>query len=356
MGDWGRNKEHLVSMGVLRRLYYNLLMFPGIHAIRGIALRNCATVFMLHRFRHPARGIDGFEPSELRQGLEYLRRKNYELVPLTVIFDRLVKGEPPLHGAVAFTIDDGYVDQAEIASVVFAEFDCHVTTFLATGFVDGHLWFWWDKIEFILAHTKRRSLRVSLGDRWLEYRWESLQERQGVQANLTEQCKLVGDSDKHRAIAALASEADVSLPDVPPGQYAPMSWEQARGCERRGMTFGPHTVTHPILSRTSDSQSAEEIRASWRRVSDEVRSPVPIFCYPNGGWRDFGSRETKTLGEAGLLGAVVGEPGYADQTVLSLEEAGPYKVRRFGFPETVPRIVQYVSGVERVKQRLRGEL
>ncbi len=342
-------------MDVLRRLYYNLLVFPGIHAIRRITLRNCATVFMLHRFRHSARNIDGFEPSDLRRGLEFLRRNNYELVPLTVIFDRLVKGEPPLQGAVAFTIDDGYVDQAEIASAVFAEFDCPVTTFLATGFVDGHLWFWWDKIEFILAHTKRRSLRVRLGHRWLEYRWESLQERQGVQTNFTAQCKLVGDSDKHLAIAALAAEADVALPGLPPEQYAPMSWEQVRGCERHGMTFGPHTVTHPILSRTSDSQSVKEIEASWRRVRDQVSSPVPIFCYPNGGWLDFGSRETKVLGEAGLLGAVVGEPGYADQIVFSQEEDGSYKIKRFGFPETIPRIVQYVSGVERVKQRLRGE-
>ncbi len=30
-----------------------------------------------------------------------------------------------------------------------------------------------------------------------------------------------------------------------------MSWDQARLCEERGMTFGPHTVTHPILSRAA---------------------------------------------------------------------------------------------------------
>ncbi len=36
------------------------------------------------------------------------------------VFDRLARKGSALRGAVAFTIDDGYVDQAEIAGRVFA--------------------------------------------------------------------------------------------------------------------------------------------------------------------------------------------------------------------------------------------
>ena len=58
---------------------------------------------------------------------------------------------PPLNRAVAFTIDDGYVEQATVAAPVFAEFDCPVTTFVTSGFLDRALWFWWDQIEYVFA-------------------------------------------------------------------------------------------------------------------------------------------------------------------------------------------------------------
>ncbi len=342
-------------MSWVRNIYYDFLMLRSVESICRLAQRNCATVFMLHRFRDEGRGIHGFDPQQLRNGLAVLRERGYDLVSLSALFGRMREGGPALRGAVAFTIDDGYIDQAEVAGRVFAEFDCPVTTFVATGFLDGTLWFWWDKIEFVFSTTRRQGIRVQIQDRWLEYKWNSISERLAAQVDFIAQCKLVSDSDKHHAIGSLADAAEVLLPRNPPDMYAPMTWAQARVCEERGMTFGPHTVTHPILSRTSAEQAKEEIGRSWKRVQEEMKEPVPIFCYPNGGWADFGHRETTILRDEGLIGAVVGEPGFADPALYAGEVAGPYKVRRFGFPETVPRLVQYVSGVERLKSFVRRE-
>ena len=36
-----------------------------------------------------------------------------------------------MHGAVVFTMDDGYFDQATVGGAIFAEFDCPVTTFVS---------------------------------------------------------------------------------------------------------------------------------------------------------------------------------------------------------------------------------
>lgn len=344
-----------IDMSWARHLYYDLLTYPGVDTVSRLVQRNCATIFMLHRFRHVERGIDGFEVEHLRKGLEFLRKRKYDLRSLASVMETMMQGGPPLQGSVVFTIDDGYVDQAEVAAKVFAEYDCPVTTFLATGFVDGKLWFWWDKIEFIFASTRRHAIRVRLADCLIDYHWESMADRICAQADFTARCKLVSDSDKHRAIVNLAAEGEVSIPNAPPEVFSPMTWDQARACERIGMTFGPHTVTHPILSRTTDVQAKDEITESWKRVREQLNDPVPVFCYPNGGWADFGDRETDILKNEGLIGAVVGEPGFADPGLLARESAGPYKVRRFGFPETLPRLAQYVSGIERLKQKARGE-
>lgn len=343
-------------MGLGHAIYYRIISTPGVASLFSPAQRDCATIFMLHRFDDPNRGVAGFDPAQLQRGLEYLRKNRYEIVSLENIFDRLARKGAALRGAVAFTIDDGYVDQAEIAGRVFAEYDCPVTTFLTTGFLDGQLWFWWDKIEYIFSMTSQKSVKITLPELNLAYELGSHGMRHKAQEDFTQRCKVIADDAKHRIIVCLAEAAGVELPKTPPQQYAPMSWDQARMCEERGMTFGPHTVTHPILSRTDSHQSKTEIEESWARLSKEVRRPVKIFCYPNGRWEDFGQREIDVMHKLGLQGAVVGEPGFADPRSFANDSVSRFKVMRFSFPETLPDLVQYVSGIERCKMMVRGQI
>jgi peptidoglycan/xylan/chitin deacetylase (PgdA/CDA1 family) len=340
-------------MVAVKQLLLNSLLMPGFPASLKYVQRRCATIFMLHRFQYAERGIAGCDVSNLRRGLRYLIKNNYEFVSLTDLFDRLAGNGPEPSGAVAFTIDDGYIDQAKVAAPVFAEFNCPVTTFVSTGFLDGTLWFWWDQIEHVFEHAARRSIQVRMGGGVLDYRWENDNQRLRAQMDFTEQCKLVPNAEKLAAIENLAREAGVEIPKIPPRHCAPMSWEDLRMCEKMGMTFGPHTVTHPVLSRTSDDEAGREISESWARLRAEARKPVPVFCYPNGGWADFGDREIAVLRRLGFLGAVVGEPGYADARAFQQSQDDRFKVQRFGFPDDLPNMIQYVSGVERFKQILR---
>lgn len=339
----------------LKRSALSILAAPGITAPFYPLMRGRAAIFMLHRFRDLDRGIEGTDPALVRRGLALLRRRRYALLSLGDLFRRL-KGEgEPLRRAVAFTIDDGYAEQAEVAGPIFAEFDCPVTTFVTTGFLDGQLWFWWDRIAWVFRETRRQHFEVELGSSREELAWDSPERRAAVAEAFIQRCKTVSDAEKHVAILRLAAAAEVTMPDTPPPDCAPMSWDQVRACEARGMSFGPHTVTHPILSRTDAAQSRREILDSWTRLREEARDPVPIFCYPNGGWKDFGPGEIANLREAQLEGAVVGEWGLADSREFNGADAdAAFRVRRIPFPEDVPHLVQYVSGVERAKLALRG--
>lgn len=310
---------------------------------------------MLHRFRDWERGTGGHDPDSLRRGLAYLRREHYELLSLGELFRRLAAGGAGLARAIAFTMDDGYLDQAEIGGPLFAEFDCPVTTFVSTGFLDRQIWLWWDRVEYIFRRTGRQELRVVLGARELTYSWSDATDRFRVQRDFRTRCKEVPDPEKEAAIGALAAAAGVELPTQAPPQYAPMSWDDARACEKRGMTFGPHGATHLVLARTSADRVQREMADSWARLCAEVRQAVPVFSYPNGLWQDFGPREIGELRALGLAGAVVGEPGYADVDSFRRNVDGPFKVKRFTYPDSLADVIQYVSGLERLKQVLRGE-
>jgi len=342
-----------MAMIAFKRLLLNALLIPGFPASLKYVHRHCATVFMLHRFQDRDRGIEGCEASHLRRALTYLAINNYEFVSLAELFDRLAGSGPQPSGAVAFTIDDGYVDQATIAAPIFAEFGCPVTTFVSTGFLDGKLWFWWDQIGHIFENSVRRSLGVTVGEAALDLRWDSENQRILAQMEFIEKCKLVSQAEKSAAIARLAEMAEVEIPENPPAHCAPMSWQQLRHCEEMGMTFGPHTVSHPVLAHSTFDEARYEISESWQRLNAEARNAIPVFCYPNGGWCDFGDREIALLRDLGFLGAVVGEPGYADAMAFQRAQDGPFKVQRFGLPDEMPHIIQYVSGLERFKQMLR---
>jgi peptidoglycan/xylan/chitin deacetylase (PgdA/CDA1 family) len=337
-----------------KALVRNAMRVPGSTSLSSLLLRRRAVIFMLHRFRVPEIGVDGHDTAIVKEGLAYLRRKRYDLVSLQELFNRLAEGRPVFR-TVAFTMDDGYLDQATVAAKVFKEYDCPVTTFVTTGFLDGALWFWWDQIEYIFDHTQRRELRVKLADEVISYVPNHEGSWQQAKEDFTARCKEVPDGQRIAGILALSREADVGIPAGPPLRYAPMTWDQARSCEQQGMTFGPHTVRHPILSKTTDDQCAGEISDSWGRLCSQVRRPVPIFCYPNGRQLDFGKREIDVMRESGLVGAVMGVPGYPETGTLRQGLDAPFKLRRFGYPNNLTDLMQVVSGVERFKQMVRRE-
>jgi len=340
---------------IAKRALLQTLRLPGVTAPFNHLVRGRATIFMLHRFRNRDTGVEGHDTDQLRDTLEYLRMHRYNVVGLHELVRNLLSDDPPLDRAVVFTIDEGYQHQATAASSVFTAFDCPVTIFVTTGFLDGDIWFWWDQIEFILSSVEPPELTVHLADSQLTYSCATQAQRRSAAADFTSRCKHVAAADRLAGIAALAAAAAVDLPSSPPRKYAPMTWDQLRNCERRGITFGPHSVTHPILASTSDEQSRRELVQSWDRLRCEASDPVPVFCYPNGEWGDFGEREMKTLDEMGLLGAVTAVRGYVDAAGLQREPQGAFKIRRFGYPDSLPDVIQTVSGLERLKEILRGD-
>ena len=290
-------------------------------------------ILMLHRFREPGIEHAGYDPGALRVLLEHLRRRRYRILPLAELVERMMAGEAAPSRSVVFTVDDGYHDFATTGMDVFAAFDCPVTVFVTTGFLDGHAWMWWDQVELIMRHGPGPASDAE------------------IHAEV-ERLKRISEADKRAAIQRLAERREVAVPAAAPGRYAPMSWDDVRRAEQRGASFGPHTLTHPILSRTSDDQAADEIAGSWRRLCAEVRRPVPVFCYPNGDAPSFGQRELQLIRAAGLPAAVTTTPGYVRRIDADRDDA--LRLPRFAMPGTRTGLAQIVTGFEKVKTMLRG--
>ena len=75
-----------------------------------------------------------------------------------------------------------------------------------------------------------------------------------------------------------------------------------------GWEIASHTVTHPDLPSTSDSQLTDELVESRKILEREFDTPVTNFCYPAGRYDD---RVIAAVRKAGYRSATSTEPGLA---------------------------------------------
>ncbi|WP_018719650.1 polysaccharide deacetylase family protein [Arhodomonas aquaeolei] len=336
--------------GLIKRALVHTAAAPAVARLFSPLTSERATIFMLHRFEDPDTGTAGHSPRAVAELLGGLRRHGHVFLPLGEVFRRLADGEPALGNAVAFTMDDGFEDQLRVGLPVFRRFDCPVTVFLITDFVDGALWPWDARIDYAFRNATRPAFELEFGGRPLHCALETPEQRRHAVREVLAECKDMDGDHVESVVAEVAARAGVQLPASPPPGYRPLTWSQAREAEAGGgVRFGPHGRTHRVLSRLSECEVRSEILGAWSRLTAELRAPLPVMCYPTGRSKDFGQRERRLLAANAFAGAVTAEPGYAAQNAGS---EARFTVGRFALPDNVADALQYCSYIETLKDRL----
>lgn len=322
-------------------------MVPVWRAMAG----DVVAIFMLHRFEDREEGVAGHSLDGLRANLEFLRRHRVRVASLQDLMDGVERDRRTRGPTVVFTVDDGYYDFAERAAPIFLEYDCPVTVFLVTGAVDGTLWFWWDKVQHCVEGTQHRSVTLELSTGARTWDMGADAPRWVIIEQIVEALKLVPDAEREEALVALARRLEVDVPITPPKRFSAMTWASVRGLSYRGVSFGPHSVTHPMLTQVDAPRAEREIHDSWVQVRDACPAVVPVFCYPSGGYVE---PHLGVLSDAGIHGAVTTEPHYMRASAFaSRDPAVRFGVPRFAYNDDPVSFVQIVSGAERVKMGAR---
>jgi len=126
-----------------------------------------------------------------------------------------------------------------------------------------------------------------------------------------------------------------------------MTWDIARQLERKGIQFGPHSVSHNVLSRLDNKSLQQEIDESWRVLNKELLNPLKIFCYPTGREIDYDRREIDQLRNNKFLGAVTTTPDLVDP--LDTGEEQLFRLPRFPVPDSMDDFIQYCTWIECAK-------
>jgi len=313
---------------------------------------NDAIIFMMHRFEQPELGVEGHDPDFLRDCLDYLRRRRFNLVSVEQIVTAARAGNR-IKNAVSFTVDDGYLDHALVGASVFAEYECPATFFLITDFVDGSYWPCDAKIAYILRTSARNRFEWQQGTRSFAINLETPEARKQSVRAMVWATKATAVEQLEADVADLAGTAGVELPALPPPGYRPMTWQDARRIEAMGMRLGAHSCRHVLLRAESDEVAEREIRHSVAKVASQVQRSSPIFCYPTGRYSDFGERDKSIAQATGCIGAVSAEPGYFNPRTIG-NYGGYYSIPRFGMPANLEDFRQTVLYIEKMKSAMRN--
>lgn len=194
---------------------------------------------------------------------------------------------------VMVTFDDGYLDNYANAFPILKAHDVPATFFITTGFLDIPKVPWWDDIAWMVRTSPLGILDVN---NWTTtpikfdepHRENAINWLLGVYKGLSGE--VTEDFLNFLGDALQTGRCPTEI-----ARRLWMTWDNIREMRQAGMTFGGHTVTHPILANISSEEQDREVGGCRRRLIEELGEPIEAFGYPVGGRKSFNSDTREAL-------------------------------------------------------------
>ncbi len=258
---------------------------------------------------------------------------NYEIISLKLLIEYIVQGEPFPKKAVVITFDDGYKDNYRYAYPILRKYNIPATIFLTTGHIGTGNLFWWDKVSYIVQHTSLDEL--NLGE-YGSFSLRSKKEKYRTKSKLIEGLKKLSKEEKDLFINNLLIITGEAIPDDLGGELI-LSWDEIKEMSCDGISFGAHTVNHPILTTLPFDQAKMEIIQSKMDIEKNIGHRVNAFSYPHG---DFSPDIAELVRTSGFESAVSISPSCLISPNDSL-----YELSRIGIEEEFSKSKVMLSGL-----------
>jgi len=244
------------------------------------------------------------EPSAFAAQMRYVK-KHYRVVPLGQLCDELQDGRrvPP---TLAITFDDGYRDLYTHAFPVLQKYQIPATIYLIGRCMESGEVPWYDRIFLALKAAPGESLRVELGSP-REFRISSPSARVSAAWEMVSYLRSVRDTRRQEWCAAF--ERQIPLP-VEELEGRMLDWNQVGAMHRAGISFGAHTMSHPVVSQLDPRGLEEELIVCKQVLERGLGARVEHFAYPFGKPEDVSLAAKEILRGAAYRSAVTTNEGF----------------------------------------------
>ncbi len=277
--------------------------------------RGRGAIFTLHHVRPKTE--QAFDPNAhleitpdfLDDTLRLLAAEGYQFVPLHHMAARMAIARPDERFA-AFTLDDGYRNNAVHAQPVFTEHRAPFTVFVTGGFCCRTHSIWWETLTELLRALPHIEFDFGTGPVTLPLAttWQK-------DAAFNRFAAFIQSGDETKRVASLDKAAKAhGIDPLLITERLIMREPELKSLVLNPLaTLGAHTITHRALARLEDHEALEEMQASAERIECITGVRPVAFAYPYGFDGTVTAREHKLAAEAGFELAVTTVPGTLDQ-------------------------------------------
>jgi len=290
-----------------RNLMANFLYYSGIDAvIRKIG--NKKTIILAY---HRVLNLDKnfyYDSSNISSSVDNFNlqmqflSKYYHVISLEEYIESHKARKSLSKNTCVITFDDGYKDSYTDAYPILKRLRLPATIYLTTGYIGNNILFWWDELTYIINKTRVKEFKIDgLGNFNLNNKEKILNKIKASLKDMDEDNRLLMMKKLSVALKVKTSKSEMFL-----------SWTDIEMMKRSNISFGAHTVNHPILTNIPENRVSAEIKTSKSMIEQKIKSKVTSFAYPNGHVEDFNDKTIKILKGNGFESAVTYIPGFVD--------------------------------------------
>ncbi|MGZ3621500.1 MAG: polysaccharide deacetylase family protein [Ktedonobacteraceae bacterium] len=265
--------------------------------------------------------------NNLVQQLHYLHR-HYRILHLETALKELYdvqKGKQKVQDRrvpLVLTFDDGYRDNYTHAFPLARDLQIPFTIFLLPCYIENGGRFWWLEGKHLVKYTQVDEVIIE-GCKYSLKRTED-QERlaQLIDTRLRHSRSV---AEREAYLKAIRKSLNVSSATTMEDELcAPLTWAEIGKMEESGLvSFGAHTLHHPLLSYLSDPEEVKrEVYECKAILEQKLNCPVNTFAYPIGKFEHFGEQGLQAAKEAGYKWALT------TTEAINTAESDPYLLNR----------------------------
>jgi len=262
----------------------------------------------------------------LRSHLLYLRR-HYRMLHLEVALEELFSSQGAeqvcdRRTPLVLTFDDGYRDNYTHAFALARELRVPITIFLVPGYMESGYPFPWQEGQRLASRTPVREIAFE----GRTYHLDQLKERNLLARAIDFRLCHAKSVAEREAFLTGVREALAVPPSVIVEEESmlPLAWDEIREMKESGwVSFGAHTMHHPMLAKLEDpSEVYREVGQCRTLLEQKLGHPVRIFAYPFGQPEEVGNEGPQAAKTAGYDWAVTTVYG------INTPQTDPYQLHR----------------------------
>lgn len=228
-------------------------------------------------------------PAFLQKTIDKYRNAGFAFLSLDEVRDVITGKQIIDKPFVAFTLDDGYLDNYTTAYPIFKKNQIPFCIFVATDFPDKQALLWWISIEnLVLSNNK---IQLSDGSTYI---CKTYQQKWDTFRLIREKILML---DQRNLLASLQELfVNYQIDWLAPIQKMGMSWENIKELGKDPLcTIGAHTMSHPSFIPLTLDEIKNEIEGGLERLKSVIDYDIHHFAYPYGSMKEDGEREYEYL-------------------------------------------------------------